>query len=136
MSETNDRPFRSDPSFEDWTESETARIGPTETDIDRVFQVVFDLRPVDIQVYHELCEFGKATSDDLAAEISRDRSYINRALRSLCRKGLAKRRRQLLSNGGFRYHYIARPREDARELLGEELEEWARETRENLDEII
>jgi len=134
MSESNDRTTSVESLLDDGSGTDAAPIEPAEPE--RVLETVFNLRPVDLQVYRELLEMGQATSDDLAQAINRHRSYVNRALGSLRQCNLVERRRQLLTDGGYRYVYVPRPRTEARQGLAEGINEWAQQARTELDELI
>jgi len=135
MGESNNHPLSTESTAE-WSETDAAETDPVEPDIDRVLETVFGFRSVDLRVYNELLEQGPATSNDLACAIGRHRSYVNRALTSLCQQGLAHRQRRLLPDGGFQYVYVPKPRQEALEALDEGIEQWATEARARLHEVL
>ena len=74
------------------------------------------------------------TVEELAAELDRDRSNVNRSLSTLREKGLADRQRRLLDGGGHVYQYTATPLPQAKELMHATLEEWADYVHGRIDE--
>jgi len=134
MSESNDHRANKEPFTDDGSGTRSISIAAVESE--QVLQTVFDLRPVDLRVYEELLRHGESTSDDIAESISRHRSYVNRALTSLRRCGLVQRHRRLLSDGGFRYVYEPRSREEVRKELQIGIEQWANEAKSQIEKII
>lgn len=100
-----------------------------------VLQVVFDIGLGERNVYEALCGRGHSSADDLAEELDRDYSTVNRTLRALCQNGLVTRRRRILQSGGHLYEYSARPPEQVRALLCHGLEEWTDAARDRIDEL-
>ncbi|MEF8781817.1 MAG: helix-turn-helix domain-containing protein [Haloarculaceae archaeon] len=100
-----------------------------------VLQVVFDIGVGERNVYQALCSRSHSNAGDLAEELDRDYSTVNRTLRTLFQKGLVTRRRRILQSGGHLYQYSARPPEQVRALLLHGFEKWADAARDRIDEL-
>ena len=100
-----------------------------------VMACVFGLQRHEVRTYLTLRSNPGSTVEELAAELDRDRSNVNRSLSTLREKHLASRRRRLLDGGGHVYQYDAVPLEEARELMHETLDEWAAYVHSRIDEF-
>lgn len=100
-----------------------------------VLACVFGIQEHEARTYVVLRENPESTVVDLADELGRDRSNVNRSLATLREKDLARRRRRLLDSGGHVYRYTATPVDEARELMHETLDEWTAYVHERIDEF-
>ena len=96
-----------------------------EPSLDEVMACVFGIQAHEVRTYESLLDYPESTVAELADQLDRDRSNVNRSLSTLREKGLASRRRRLLDSGGHVYQYTPTPREEAAELMHETLDEWA-----------
>lgn len=76
-----------------------------------------------------------STIEELAAALERDRSTVNRSLSTLCDRGLVRRDRRLLEEGGYVYQYTAVTLPEAKELLHDALDTWTLTVHEVIDEF-
>jgi predicted transcriptional regulator len=90
-----------------------------------VMTCVFGIQRHESRTYLELLDRPSSTVAELADELDRDRSNVNRSLSTLLEKGLATRGRRLLDGGGHVYQYTATPLPEAKALMHETLEEWS-----------
>lgn len=104
-------------------------------DLSEVMACVFGIQSHEVRTYQTLLESPASTVEELAAELQRDRSNVNRSLSTLREKGLAERERRLLDGGGHVYQYTATPLADARELMHKTLDQWAEAVHESIDEF-
>ena len=104
-----------------------------EPGFEEVMTCVFGVQRHEVRTYRTLLATPGSTVEELAADLDRDRSNVNRSLSALREKGLASRRRRLLDGGGHVYQYSATPLPEARELMHETLEEWAAYVHERID---
>lgn len=102
-------------------------------DLAEVMACVFGVQSHEVRTYCALLDTPNSTVEELAAELDRDRSNVNRSLSTLREKGLARRERRLLDGGGHVYQYTATPLDEARELMHEALDEWAAAVHESID---
>jgi len=100
-----------------------------------VLTCVFNIQRHEARTYLVLLEHPESTVAELAEDLDRDRSNVNRSLSTLREKGLATRERRLLDGGGHVYQYTATPLEEARELMHQTLDEWAAYVHERIDEF-
>jgi predicted transcriptional regulator len=89
-----------------------------------VMACVFGIQQHESRTYLVLLDNPGSTVEELADELDRDRSNVNRSLTTLLEKGLAERQRRLLDPGGYVYQYDATPLPEAKELLHGALDEW------------
>jgi len=106
-----------------------------EPTLDEVMACVFGVQDHEVRTYEALLDYPESTVEELASELDRDRSNVNRSLSTLREKGLASRRRRLLDGGGHVYQYAATPRAEAAELMHETLDEWADYVHDRIDEF-
>ena len=89
-----------------------------------VMACVFGIQEHESRTYLVLLGNPGSTVEELADELDRDRSNVNRSLTTLLEKGLASRERRLLDPGGYVYQYTATPLPEAKELLHDALDGW------------
>ena len=89
-----------------------------------VMACVFGIQEHESRTYLVLLDNPGSTVEELAGELDRDRSNVNRSLTTLLEKGLASRERRLLDPGGYVYQYAATPLPEAKELLHGALDQW------------
>jgi predicted transcriptional regulator len=100
-----------------------------------VLTCVFNIQRHEARTYETLLAAPGSTVEELADELDRDRSNVNRSLSTLREKGLAERQRRLLDGGGHVYQYSATPLDEARELMHETLDEWTAYVHMRIDEF-
>lgn len=88
----------------------------------------FGLRNSELDVYFSLLK-GLKKVEDIAEDIGRDRSTVQRVLNKLHTKGLVKRDSRRIERGGYFYEYTAQSTEFVREQILIQLEEWYLATR-------
>ncbi len=147
MSKRSEYVLADDASTDLWTE-ETDRPGePAVEDspvsgavatpsLEEVLRVVFGIGVGEREIYVALAARECGSAGDLADDLDRDRSNVNRYLNSLFQKGLVTRRRRILQSGGHVYQYSARPPEEVRGLLRAGLREWTGTASEHIDDIV
>ncbi len=106
-----------------------------EPGFEEVLTCVFGIQRHEARTYETLLEHPGSTVEELAAELNRDRSNVNRSLSTLREKGLAHRERRLLDGGGHVYQYSPTPLPEARELMHETLDAWAEYVHGRIDEF-
>jgi len=100
-----------------------------------VLSCVFGIQDHEVRTYVALLDNPGSTVEELAAEMDRDRSNVNRSLSTLLDNGLADRNRRLLDAGGYVYQYTATDLPEAKELLHEALDEWTETVHDVIDEF-
>jgi predicted transcriptional regulator len=100
-----------------------------------VLACVFGIQEHEVRTYLMLLDNPGSTVEELADELDRDRSNVNRSLSTLREKELADRQRRLLDGGGHIYQYSGTPLPEARELMHETLDEWAAYVHDRIDEF-
>ncbi len=103
--------------------------------IAEVMRCVFGIQRHEARTYLTLLDRPGSTVEELASELDRDRSNVNRSLSTLREKGLAERERRLLDGGGHVYQYSATPLPEAKELMHETLDAWAGYVHERIDDF-
>lgn len=104
--------------------------------LQEILRVVFDIGVGERETYVALAARECGSAAELADDLDRDRSNVNRYLNSLFQKGLVTRRRRILQSGGHVYQYSARPPEEVRGLLRAGLQEWTGTASEHIDDLV
>jgi predicted transcriptional regulator len=107
----------------------------SEPGFEEVMVCVFDIQHHETETYRVLLDQPESTVEELARELERDRSNVNRSLSTLREKGLAERGRRLLDGGGHVYQYTATPLPEAKELMHETVDEWVAYVHTRVDEF-
>ncbi|WP_435334406.1 helix-turn-helix domain-containing protein [Haloarchaeobius sp. TZWWS8] len=97
-----------------------------------VMSCVFGIHQHETRTYLALIDGPGSTVEELAGELERDRSNVNRSLSTLLERGLVTRERRLLDSGGYVYQYTAVPLPEAKTMLHGALDEWV----ENVHDVI
>ena len=98
-----------------------------------VAQTVLGLRSQDLATYDAVSSQPGASTKELAADLDRDRSNVNRSLTRLDEAGLVCRQRRLLDGGGYFYAYFAEPGDIVADRLSEALERWTEAAASTID---
>lgn len=102
-------------------------------DFERVMECVFGIGAHETRTYFLLAKKPGSTVTELADDLERDRSSVNRALSTLHRKGLIERERRLLDGGGYVYQYGAVPLPETKERMHQAVEEWSAQVHDQID---
>ncbi|WP_435360062.1 helix-turn-helix domain-containing protein [Haloarchaeobius sp. DFWS5] len=97
-----------------------------------VMSCVFGIHEHETRTYLLLIDQPGSTVEELANQLERDRSNVNRSLSTLLERGLATRERRLLDSGGYVYQYTAESLPEAKQLLHDSLDQWV----EHVHEVI
>jgi len=108
-------------------------VGVEEPSFQHVLSCVFGIQNHESRTYLTLLDNPGSTVAELAEELDRDRSNVNRSLTTLLEKGLVERERRLLDPGGYVYQYTATPLPEAKELMHRTLDEWVEEVHVAID---
>lgn len=106
-----------------------------EPEFQHVMACVFGIQDHECRAYVELLDVPGSTVAELAEDLDRDRSNVNRSLSTLMEKGLVERQRRLLDSGGYVYQYTAVSLPEAKERMHEALEEWSERVHGRIDEF-
>jgi predicted transcriptional regulator len=98
-----------------------------------VMSCVFGIHSHETRTYLALLDRPGSTVEELANDLDRDRSNVNRSLSTLLERGLANRERRLLDPGGYVYQYTATPLPEAKEMLHDALDQWAERVHDEID---
>ncbi|MDL5362871.1 helix-turn-helix domain-containing protein [Halalkalicoccus sp. NIPERK01] len=106
-----------------------------EPGFEHVMGCVFGIQDHECRAYVELLDVPGSTVAELAEDLERDRSNVNRSLATLREKGLIERERRLLDSGGYVYQHTAVPLPEAKARMHEALEEWSERVHGRIDEF-
>ncbi|MFC4406770.1 helix-turn-helix domain-containing protein [Haloarchaeobius iranensis] len=90
----------------------------------QVMSCVFGIHEHETRTYLLLLDQPGSTVEELANQLERDRSNVNRSLSTLLDRGLVERERRLLDSGGYVYQYTGVELPEAKEMLHGALDEW------------
>ncbi|WP_248895843.1 helix-turn-helix domain-containing protein [Haloplanus halobius] len=110
-------------------------VGVDEPNFRHVLSCVFGIQDHESRTYLTLLDNPGSTVAELADELDRDRSNVNRSLTTLLEKGLVDRERRLLDPGGYVYQYTATPLPEAKEMLHRTLDEWVDRVHDAIDDF-
>ena len=102
-------------------------------EFEEVLTCVFGIQPHETRTYLALLDYPGSTVEELADELDRDRSNVNRSLSTLLERDLAERERRLLDAGGYVYQYAATPLPESKRMLHDALDAWAERVHEKID---
>jgi len=104
-------------------------------EFEEVLTCVFGIQPHETRTYLSLLGHPGSTVEELADQLDRDRSNVNRSLSTLLERDLAERERRLLDAGGYVYQYSATPLPVAKEMLHDALDAWGERVHDEIDEF-
>ncbi|WP_256296043.1 helix-turn-helix domain-containing protein [Haloarchaeobius salinus] len=90
----------------------------------QVMSCVFGIHEHETRTYLTLLDQPGSTVEELANQLERDRSNVNRSLSTLLERGLVERERRLLDSGGYVYQYTGVELPEAKGMLHTALDEW------------
>lgn len=79
--------------------------------IEQVLRCSFGLSNPEFQILKVLMSKGELPVEEIADILAKDRTTIQRSIKSLVTKGLVKRRQYNLDSGGYQYHYLPADKE-------------------------
>jgi predicted transcriptional regulator len=103
--------------------------------IDQVLRCSFGLTAPEFAILKTLLSKGELSVEEVATLLGKDRTTIQRAMKSIVAKGLVKRRQYNLDTGGYQYHYLPEDKEQIKqriqshfqkftEMVRDEIEHW------------
>jgi predicted transcriptional regulator len=108
-------------------------VGTTDPSFQHVLACVFGIQDHESRTYLVLLDNPGSTVAELAEQLDRDRSNVNRSLSTLLEKNLASRERRLLDPGGYVYQYTATPLPEAKQMLHGALDQWVEAVHDSID---
>lgn len=121
MSDARDRPDMAD------------LVETADPSFQHILACVFGIQSHESRTYLVLLDNPGSTVAELAEELDRDRSNVNRSLTTLLEKGLVTRQRRLLDPGGYVYQYTAVELDEAKEMLHEALDQWVESVHKSIE---
>jgi predicted transcriptional regulator len=100
-----------------------------------VMSCVFGIKEHEYRTYLALLDAPGSTVAELADDLDRDRSNVNRSLTTLLEKNLVTRDRRLLDPGGYVYQYTAVPLPDVKDMLHASLDSWTERVHDRIEDV-
>jgi predicted transcriptional regulator len=91
--------------------------------IEDLMRCILGLQEIEIRIYFELLDMKEATVMEIAEKIDRDRTTVQKALRSLMNCGLVEREK-ITEKSGFKYVYRPVEFKEVKAKMEELLDEW------------
>jgi predicted transcriptional regulator len=91
--------------------------------VEDLMRCILGLQEIEIRIYLELTELKEASVYDIANKIGKDRTTVQKALRSLINCGLVEREK-VTETVGYKYIYRPVEFEKVKELMERLLDEW------------
>lgn len=85
---------------------------------------MLNLSETELRVYRLLLSSEGQRVSDVAKQVGRDRSSIQRVLKNLMSAGLTKRQTEAIKDGGYYYAYEAVPPTHVKKELAQCIEDW------------
>ncbi|XRO77705.1 helix-turn-helix domain-containing protein [Methanocaldococcus sp. 10A] len=91
--------------------------------IEDLMRCILGLQEIEIKVYFDLLENGEGSVLEIAERVNRDRTTVQKALRSLMNCGLVNRRK-VTEKVGYKYIYNAVELDKVSDIIEELLDDW------------
>ncbi|AAB99084.1 conserved hypothetical protein [Methanocaldococcus jannaschii DSM 2661] len=91
--------------------------------IEDLMRCILGLQEIEIRVYFDLLENGEGSVLEIAERVNRDRTTVQKALRSLMNCGLVDRRK-VTEKVGYKYIYNAVDLDRVSDIIEELLDDW------------
>ncbi|MCQ6254619.1 helix-turn-helix domain-containing protein [Methanocaldococcus sp.] len=91
--------------------------------IEDLMRCILGLQEIEIRIYFELLDMKEATVMEIAERVDRDRTTVQKALRSLMNCGLVEREK-ITEKSGFKYIYRPVEFKEVKEKMEKLLDEW------------
>ena len=102
--------------------------------VEDLMRCILGLREIEIRIYFELLDMKEATVLELAERVGRDRTTVQKALRSLMNCGLVEREK-ITEKSGFKYVYKPVEFKDVKAKMEELLDDWYLSVKEWLKKV-
>jgi len=93
-------------------------------DCKEVMSCIFDINKRDIELYKFLVNKNEMRVEEIAKELNKDRSTIQRSLKKLMSCMLVERKKKIIGKGGYYYTYRAISPGEAKNFVKVCLEDW------------
>lgn len=103
-------------------------------ELEELLKTLYNFSPQEATVLTYLCE-NEARIADIAEELGKDRSTVQRYISSLQAANLVSRRSVTTEKGKGRYFVYAVDKEEMKQKVQERLESWAEEKRQAIETI-
>ena len=100
-----------------------------------VLKTAFDLSREEFRTYLAVLDRPESTTSELANDLDRGSSTINKRLTTLCESGLVSRSRELMSTGGHKYIYQPKPLGVISDRIAQEVDDWSEIVLEQIDRL-
>ncbi|MBR9693192.1 MarR family transcriptional regulator [Candidatus Woesearchaeota archaeon] len=101
--------------------------------IDQVLRCSFGLSNPEFRILKVLLSKGEKSVEDVAEILGKDRTTVQRSMKTLVAKGLVKRRQYNLDNGGYQYHYLPQDKAIVKERIQQHFESFAKNVRDEIE---
>jgi predicted transcriptional regulator len=91
--------------------------------IEDLMRCILGLQEIEIRVYFDLLENGEGSVLEIAERVNRDRTTVQKALRSLMNCGLVSRKK-VTEKVGYKYIYNAVDLDKVSDIIEELLDDW------------
>ncbi|ADC68873.1 transcriptional regulator, TrmB [Methanocaldococcus sp. FS406-22] len=91
--------------------------------IEDLMRCILGLQEIEIRVYFDLLENGEGSVLEIAERVNRDRTTVQKALRSLMNCGLVSRKK-VTEKVGYKYIYNAVELDKVSDIIEELLDDW------------
>ncbi len=101
--------------------------------IEQVLRCSFGLSGPEFRILKVLMAKGERSVEEVAETLGKDRTTIQRSMKSLVAKGLVRRRQYNLDSGGYQYHYLPQEKERVKARIQEHFARFSRMVKEEIE---
>ncbi len=101
--------------------------------IDQVLRCSFGLSQSQFRLLKLLLSRGELSVEEAANLLGKDRTTVQRSMKSLVQRGLVQRRQYNLENGGYQYHYLPQNKQDIKQRIKEHFEHFSQMVHKELE---
>ncbi|WP_408960496.1 helix-turn-helix domain-containing protein [Natrinema sp. 74] len=98
-----------------------------------MLECVLGINSHERRTYFALLEAPGSTTTELAGDLNRDQSSVNRSLSTLSETGLVQRDRKILDGGGYVYQHFPTLLPEAKTLMHSSIDRWAAQAHDRIE---
>lgn len=87
--------------------------------INQILKCSFGLTSSELETLKILLKKKESSVEEVANKMNKDRTTVQRAIKSLMNKGLCKRRQYNLDGGGYQYYYSSITKEEIKKRISD-----------------
>jgi len=102
--------------------------------IDQVLRCSFGLSDPQFRILKVLLAKDERAVEEIARDLGRDRTTVQRNIKVLVAKGLVQRRQYNLENGGYQYHYLPQNKDAMKQRIQDHFAQFSKMVKEEIEQ--